>query len=356
MGQISVLQARGLFLDAFVAIYKERSFTTSFLRSFFSNKESNTKLLSIAVKRGTEKIAVDVQRGTEGNRNSMSISSLKKFKPPYYREYFDATELDFYDTLWNSEGTVDAVTFNQWLNDIVEKIAELQDMIERSYEVQCKHILETGIVPLINEDNIDFKRKAGSLVANTAGNTWLTDTVSPYVSLEAGANFIRTEGKASGDIFNVIMGSTAYNHFLGNAIVKSRADNRKITLDEIRMPQRNSTGGTLHGQVSAGSYKFNLWTYPQFYDTSSFDHNPYIDPKKIIILPESPNFVLGFAAVPRLMGKKSDVGAGIGSEKGAFSIGEYLDERNSAHIIDIKSAGVAIPVAVDMIYTEQVVA
>jgi len=352
--QISTAAARGIFTKKLIAVYKERTVPTGFLRSFFQTKESNTKQISIEVQRGTEKIAVDVERGTEGNRNQFSKSSEKIFVPPFYHEYFDAVELDFYDRLFTQDGTVDEVTFNQWLDTVVEKLGMLQDKIERAYEVQCKQVLEDGIVTLTNGDNIDFKRKAGSLVAYSAGRDWSIGTVDPRVTLEDAGNFIRKEGKAAGDVYNAILGSEVYNALINNPIFQDQADNRRISLDEIRMPQRSSTGATLHGQVSAGSYKFNIWTYPQFYDDDSGDGNPYIDPKKIIVLPEMPKFVLGFAAVPQLIGAKADVGAGIAGKRGAFLIGEHLDQRNTAHIIDIKSAGVAIPVSIDMIYTEDV--
>lgn len=354
MANISTQDARGIFTKKLIAVYKERTAPTAFLRSFFSNKESDTKQISIEVQRGTEKIAVDVERGTEGNRNQFSKSSEKIFVPPYYHEYFDATELDFYDRLFTSNGTVDAMTFSQWLDTVVEKLGMLQDKIERAYELQCAQVFETGIVTLNSGDNIDFKRKSGSLVDIGASNYWDQSGANPYDDMEAGATFIRTNGKSGAKIFNVIFGSNAFNNFLNNSVVKERADIRRISLDAIRMPQAEAAGGVLHGEVAAGSYAFRLWTYPEFYDTEAASNLSYMNDDKIVIMPENPSFVLGFGAVPQLLGKKADVGAGIGSKRGAYLIGEYLDERNTAHVIDIKSAGVAIPVAVDTLYTAKV--
>jgi len=356
MSTITTVDARGRFTKQLVAIYKERVMTTAFLRSFFTTKESDTKQISIEVQRGTEKIAVDVERGTEGNRNQFSKSSEKIFVPPYYREYFDATSLDFYDRLFTENGTVDATSFSQWLSTVVEKLAMLQDKIERAYELQCAQVFQTGIVTLEKGTNIDYKRKAASLVDLGAGNYFADAGVNPYTTLEAAGTFIRTKGKSSGNIFNVIMGGNAYSDFEENPIVKERADIRRISLDSIRQPQREATGGVLQGEVSAGPYRFRLWTYPEYYDTKTVENNAYIDPKKIIILPEAPKFVLAFAAVPQLMGKTAEVGAGLSSKRGAYLVGEYLDERNTSHDIDIKSAGVAIPVSIDQLYTAKVVA
>lgn len=348
MANIATSDARALFTKMLIDVYKERTTPTAFLRSFFTVKEEVTKELSIEVQRGTEKIAVDVERGTEGNRNKFSRSTEKIFIPPYYREYFDATELSLYDRLFGSTEIDDGI-FTAFLEQVADKLRLLQDKIERAYEVQCSQVFETGIVTLNAGINIDFKRKAASLV-NNSGSPWTTGTNSPYTHLEAGATFLRQTGKASGGVINAIMGSEALTAFLGNTIVKERADVRNFFLDLVRAPQKNSVGGALVGEVSAGSYQFRLWTYPEFYDNAAGTSTPYINAKKVILLPEAPRFVLGFAAVPQL----ATVNGGV--KKGAYIVGDYIDERMHKHVFDIRSAGVAIPVAVDQIYTMQVVA
>jgi len=104
---IAITDARNLFTKKLVAVYLEQPRVFGFLRSFFKTDESDTKEVSIEVQRGTEKEAVDVMRGTEGNRNNMSKSTEKIFVPPYFREYFDATELDLYDRMFGSnEGEI----------------------------------------------------------------------------------------------------------------------------------------------------------------------------------------------------------------------------------------------------------
>jgi len=346
---ISTTDARGLFTKTLIAVYKERTAPMSFLRSFFKVSESSTKQISIEVQRGTEKIAVDVARGTEGNRNSFSLSTEKIFVPPYYREYFDATELDLYDRLFGST-EIDAGVFSQFLESVAEKLMMLQDKIERAYERQCAQVFETGIVTLKNGTNIDFKRKAASLVDLGSGpGYWTVSGHDVYKDFENAGDFLRRTGKSQGAVLNAILGSEAWNEFLKNSEVRTRNDIKNISLDSIHAPQRNSVGATLHGQISAGSYLVNLWSYNEVYnDPDTNVITPYINGKKVIVLPENPNFKLAFAAVPRL------IKAGQPVVKGAYIIGEYQDDRNVAHIMDIKSAGVAVPVGVDQIYTMQV--
>ena len=359
MAQIAVTDARNVFTKKVIDVYRERPVVFNFLRSFFPNVESDTKEVSIEVQRGTEFIAVDVERGTEGQRNTFSRSSEKIIVPPYYREYFEATDLDFYDQLFGTaDGTVDDKTFASWLMRMAEKLEMLRDKIERAYEVQCAQVLQTGIVNLVNGDNIDFKRKAASIVVNGAGTRWNEATGKPLDDLEAMAKFIRTKGKAQGRVYNAIMGESAFREFISNDQVKEQGNHRRIALVDISSPQADALGGSFHGQVSAGAYVFNIWTYPEFYDTAGQANINYIDEKNVIVLPERPRFKLGFGAVPMVFRdeRRAEFPEFIQQTRASFVIGNRVDDRGDKHIFDIKSAGIAVPVAVDQIATRQVLA
>lgn len=351
MGLISTVDARALFTKKLVGIQQDISVPTTFLRSMFRTETSNSKELSIEVQRGFQKVAVDVIRGTGANRNTFSKSSEKIFVPPFYFEDFNLSELDIYDRLFTESGTIDEVTFTQWMRNVIGKLQEIIYKIERSYELQCSQVLETGIVTLVNGTNIDFKRKAGSLVAYASGNNFADNANDPIKVLDAAAKFIRQNGKYSGTVFNVIMGEDAFDAFINNTKFTSKADNRTLSLDVVRKELKDSEGAVPQFDVRGAFARFHIWTYPQTYDTSLASNNAYISAKKVIVVPENPNFVLGFGAVPKLMGNKSDVGAGIAGQRGAYLVNEYLDEKLTAHVVDVKSAGLAIPVAVDQIYT-----
>jgi len=343
---IPASQAREVFTQTRIDEYRERTTPMSFLRSFFPTVESGSKYLSIEVQRGTEKVAIDIERGTEGNRNSASKSTQKAFLPPYYREYMDATDLEIYDRLFTASGVISGTDFAGFVRELNDEMQMLQSKIERAYELQCAQVLTTGIVQLNQGTNIDYKRKAASLVDLGAPNYWTQATVDPAVALENGANFLRQVGKSRGSTINAIVGSDVLNVLFNNPIFAAKADIRRMDLNEAFAPQRDSVGGALHGRISAGAYNFNIWTYPEFYDDAAGVSTPYLDPKKVILLPEQPRFKLGFAAVPQLVST-----GGAVNTRGAYVFNDYIDDRMSAHIFDIKSAGVAIPVAVDEIYT-----
>lgn len=351
MAEIATTDARALFTKGLIAVYQERIYPTAFLRSFFPAVTEPTKELAIEVERMGEKVAVDVVRGTEGNRNTFSRSTEKIFVPPFYREYFDATELDLYDRVLGSQGNANTDLFVALINKVADKIGLLRDKIERAIEVQCAQVLLTGIVLLRNGTNIDYKRKATSIVSKAAAK-WSTLTTDIFAQLETGCNFLRQVGRSGDGTFNLILSSDSLTALLKNTVFLNRQNLFSMALDAVLPPQRGALGMTYHGTLTCGSYKVQLWAYPQFYDVDTngdgtvWTSTPYIDLGKAVLLPIIPKFKLGFAAVPQLVGEPGQMPA-----QGEYVMGEFLDTRKAKHDFDIMTAPLAIPIAVDQIYT-----
>lgn len=74
---ISTNQALPLLTNRIAKVYREQTEVKGFLRSFFPTNTNPTRYVSIEVERENEKIAVDVVRGSDGNRNTMSRSTQK---------------------------------------------------------------------------------------------------------------------------------------------------------------------------------------------------------------------------------------------------------------------------------------
>jgi hypothetical protein len=349
-------QARSTFTKARVAAYKEMPRPTEFLRSFFKPVEKTTRYLSIEVERGTEKVAVDVIRGGEGNMNQFGRSTEKVIDPPFYHEKFNATELDLYDRLFTESGDISDSQLADFVTGINEKLSGLQNKVERAYEVMAAQVFKTGVVQLESGDNIDFRRKAGSMVDLGAGNYWATATVDPMTALENGCNFLRSVGKAQGGVYNAILGSTAMRDLQNNPVFQAKANLRRVLLVDMPQLVRESTGGVLHGRITVGSYEVNLWTYPEEYTDADGNQQPYVNPKDVVMIPENPRFTHGFAAVPQLLTKEGGASNGITLKRGAYIFNDWIDTGKTAHYFDVKSAGITIPTAVDQIYTFQAVA
>ncbi len=347
---------RALFTKTLVDVYQQRLRPTSFLRTMFPSVTGPTKTVSIEVERTGEYIATDVARGTEGNRNSWSISMEKIIEPPLWREYFDATKLDLYDRVLGSQGNNNVPLFTALMNKVSDRLSELQDKIERSKEKQCADVLQTGIISPAIGVQIDYKRKAASIVdlnVGAAGGYFAAGS-DIYKQFTAACEFLRTIGKSPDAVFNAILGDTALGDLLTNTKFLAKQNLFSMALDAVIPAQRNSTGAAYHGTITAGGYKIQLWSYPQIYDVISGGLPvpvKYIDPKLVIVVPTNPRFILAHAAVPQLVGEP-----GQPAIQGEYVVGEFLDPRKAVHDFDIQSAAVAVPVAIDQIYTMKAVA
>jgi hypothetical protein len=356
---LSSADIRGVFTKTLIDVYQERIKPTSFLRSFFNTITVPTKSFAIEVERTGEKVAIDVVRGSEGNRNTFSKSTEKMFEPPIFREYFDMTELDLYDRVLGSQGNAQMPLFTALLNSAADRLGMLQDKIERAKELQCANVLETGIVLTRFGGSVDYKRKTASIL-NEGPGQYFSDNIDPFKKFEAGCLFLRQVGKSGDGIFNAILGSQALADLLVNTKFTARQNYFNLNLDAVVAPgdTLKSQGFTFHGTITCGSYKVQLFAYPQFYDlkggtdtSPTYTMTSYVNTKKVFMMPVNPRFQLVHCAVPKLIGQPGQMPA-----QGEYVIQEFLDERNAKHDLDIQSAPLAVPVAVDQIYTFQAVA
>lgn len=354
MASISQSDARGLFTKKLLDVYQERIRPKSFLRSFFPDTFSPTKNVSIEVERMGEKIAVDVVRGSEGNFNRFSKSTEKIWTPPFWREYFNATELDIYDRVLGSQGTDNTRLFAMLLNSVADRIGLLQDKIERSKEILCAQVLQDGILTFTNGDNIDFARKAESIVDLNDGSNggYFAANSDVFAQFKAAGEFLRQKGKYAGFEFVAIFGSTAWDHFLKNTVFLGRQDLLNLRLDGVTQPIVNVVGGCFQGSITAGPYRVQCWTYPEFYDNAQGVSTPYIDNKNVVCIPPKPRFKFAHCLVPQVV----DEPGGAPPQTGEWVYGEYIDARKAKHDFDVQCAGMPVPVAIDQAYTMQAVA
>ena len=342
------MDAQGLFTKQLVSVYKEMPQVKGFLRSFFAPVFSKSKEVSLMVRRGTEKVAVDVHRYSDGNRNDFSKFTEKMMVPPLYHEYLSANEHRLYDMVMTALLSGNTTFFSEMTKDLAEDFLELQKKIDRAIELQCSQVLEFGIVSLNSMTDIDYKRKAASLVAYNAANDFSIGTVDPAAVLSTGCKFLREKGKYQNSTFNAIMGESVLTSLLNNTIMKERGKLVQYSLDSIIAPQDMPEGATFHGEMSAGSYKVRLWTYPEVYDLSGVS-TPYINDKKLILLPLGAPFILNYGLVPQLI---SD--GGTVPQSGQYLIQDFRNEEQGSHKIHIKCAPIAIPIKIDQIYTIQI--
>lgn len=329
------------------------------LSGFFPSLTTVEKQVSIEVERNRQLVASDVQRGTDAEMIKFDDYTEKLYVPPYYELGFNFVDLDRYNVTFGNNTNPSMADAINMINQADKKLAVLKNMIDRAIELQRAQALQTGIVTLKNGDNINYKRKAESIVALGAGFRWNEATGVPLTDLEAAASFIRMEGLSAGATVNVIFGRDAFAAFMSNAQVQKQADIRRIDRLTIGMPQLNGvTGLGYHGQIAAFDFTINLWTYSDFYETKEGVKTAYIDPKNVVVIAEDFEANTAYAGIPAIMRDKNNAEYPeyIQQMEAEFYINNYIDPKKKSHTFEIASAPLAVPVSIDRIFTIQVLA
>ncbi len=346
---IPVVQLREALTQNLIDVFVEETPKPTFIKSLFKDDLSPTRYVSIEVERNTEKVAVDVMRGADGNFNAWPKSTQKVYDPPYFKENMFVTEFDLYDQVIGSGGNNPAM-FARLVNQMASRAMELKAKIDRGYEKMAISVLETGIISPQQGEAIDFGRKSGSIVDLTSSGGYWTTNNDVFVQLQAAGNWMRKYAKVSDFVFNVIMGDDALAAFLNNTKVLARQNLFHYNPDSIVSPTKENSGAIYHGTVSANSYRFQIWSYPQYYDVAGVP-TPRLNPKLATVLPVSPRFIMAYANVPQLLGADGSIPAPM-----AYRMERFINEEKKTDKFSIDSAAIPIPVMVDAIYTMKAVA
>jgi hypothetical protein len=328
--------------------------------NFFGEEVLSTKGFNFWVSRQNRRVAVDINPYERGNINSLDKSTNKYFIPPTYDEAIIYSAFDEFETIM---GMDDSLIDGQIYRKLVEKTAEEMqlslDKIARAEELQRAQALQTGIITLKNGDNIDFQRKAGSLVAYNASFGWDVDTVNPEAIIIQLIEFMITEGAVDATTpLNVVVGAEAWSAFKNNPIRQKEGDIKDQTFMSLSTGE-TMRGLTPQGSYSAGNYKVNFWGYTGYYDdpNNSNTTTPYMNPKKIVVLPNTVPFKMVYCGT-----KGWSDGDGLSKNakpriiKAKRNFYKVRSIREVTEELGVRSAPVASLFEVDSVATAQVVA
>ncbi len=326
---------------------------------FFPSVTTATLMVDVEVERDNDLIAVDVLRFTEGNKNKFSRATEHTYAPPFFKEDYDFARDEVYmNTV--ALGVTNAAGANQAIaQNALKNVRKNKKKIERAIRKQQADVLQTGIVTLKNGDSIDYRRKAASMVDLTGGNYWNEVGTKPAEDLGNAMTFLRDIGNSTGSTINVVMRTDAMNAFLANDSVKTILDSRRMDRAKIDMPQFNEASGmAFHGQIAAGDFSVNLWTYNEKYTDDQGNTVYYLDRENVVVLPSDFAGKQVFGGLPYM--RKVTIGGAAGKAPGVkeaeFLLRAYDDEKTISSTLELTSAPLAVPFTIDKIYTIKVLA
>jgi hypothetical protein len=328
---------------------------------WFPEETTPTLEVDVEVQRDNDLIAVDVVRFTEGNKNKSSRLSEHKYIPPYFKEDYDFQRDQVYmNTIALGVGMESAQVNRVIAMNAVKQVTKNRDKVIRNIRKQQADVLQDGIVRLNNGDNIDYRRKPSSMIALTGGALWsASSTCQPLTDLRKGMDFLRNVGNSGGSAVNVIMRSVALEALLASTQVKEQGTNviQQIQRININMPQFDGVSGfAFHGQVAAGDFVVNLWTYNEKYTDSNGVTQYYLGENKVVMMPDDFQGKTIFGGLPTM--NKTSISGVVTSVPGIveanYLIRSYSDEKTMSSTIELTSAPLVVPFTIDKVYTIQV--
>lgn len=349
---ISLIQhSRALTAKVVSKFIEEITVKTGF-NGWFPRETTPTLEVDVEVQRDNDLIAVDVVRFTEGNKNKSSRLTEHKYIPPFFKELYDFQNDQVYmNTIALGVG-MESIQVNAAIaKNAMKNVRKMKAKIERAIAKQQADVFQTGIITLTNGDNIDYRRKPASMVVSPL--PWSNPTTAkPIDDLRAGLTFLRDVGNSSGEAVNVIMSGDALTYFLAADQITKQGTNvvKQIERINIVMPQfEKTTGFAFHGQVAAGDFVVNLWTYAEKYTNDAGATVKYLTPTNVIMLPSDFEGKTVFGGLYTL----NSVG-GIDMPQIVetdYLLRNYSDEKTVSSTLELTSAPIVIPFTIDKMYT-----
>lgn len=361
---ISIIDHSSKIASKIVGKFEEMIPVKSGFSGWFPEETTPTLAVDVEVQRDNDLIAVDVVRFTEGNKNKSTILSEKKFIPPYFKEDYDFQRDEVYmNTIALGVG-MESVNVNRAIAlNAFKQVDKNRNKIIRAIRKQQADVLQTGIISLVNGDNIDYKRKASSMVnVDTAGDYWsVSATATPLTDIRKGMDFLRNVGNSGGSSVNVVMRSAAFEALLATTQVKEQGTNviQQIQRINISMPQFDGVSGFAHqGIIAAGDFTVNLWTYNEKYTDANGATQYYLADNLVVMIPDDFQGKTIFGGLPTL--NESSIGGTVvgvpGVVEANYLVRAYSDKKTVSSTIELTSAPLVVPFTIDKIYTMQVLA
>lgn len=360
---ISIQDHSALLTKKVVGKFEEMIPVRTGFAGWFPEETTPTLEVDVEVQRDADLIAVDVVRFTEGNKNKSTKLTENKYIPPYFKEDYDFQRDQVYmNTVALGVGMDNANVNRVIALNAVKQVTKNRDKVVRAIRKQQADVLQTGIVALSNGDNIDYRRKATSMVnVSVGGNYWSSTSALPITDIRKGLDFLRNIGNSGGSAVNVIMRSSALEGLLACDQVTKQGPYQiqQIQRMNINMPQFDGVSGfAFHGQIAAGDFNVNLWTYNEKYTDSNGATQYYLADNKVVMIPDDFQGKTVFGGLPTM--NRTTIGgvstAVPGIVEANYLIRNYSDEKTMSSTIELTSAPLVIPFTIDKIYTMQVLA
>ena len=216
---------------------------------------------------------------------------------------------------------------------VADSAALLVARERRGVEIMCRDaFIDGSIDDLKNQGDIDYGRDSASLEVSKSGDArWGESAADPLADLNDLAIKLLKHSGGGSVASKIICGENAIKLLLDDTKVKDLFDSVHTSQNVAeRMFRHEASGAVFHGMLSAGSFKFSIYSYPAVIRESGSTTTDTLMPNnKVLMLPDRiPGGRLVYAGVPvvradRLSGGILDamsIAADIDFLRGEYSV------------------------------------
>jgi len=255
--------------------------------------EMDANAIDIDIQRGNKKLAAYIKRGTSANNVTKNRSLIEKFTSD--TKLFPLIEEETPITSDMIAKRMPGESVYTPMSRTAKQIAlamkghnEDVNRIIRKLEFSAAESFRTGLQTVDAGLQYDFYRLAAH---NASATTVWSDSANavPITDLAGAGDLIFRNGNRRPT--DVIFGGGSWDEFLLTTQVLNLADRRRIvhfaadmTMDAPAGYEAWIAGGAIfQGQVKAGDWKLNMWTYPAIYETDAGVNTLYMPDGEVMI-------------------------------------------------------------------------
>jgi len=272
--------------------------------------EVDANAIDIDIQRGNKKLAVYIPRGTDAINLDLNRALLEKFTSdtklfPLIEELTPITS-DMITKRMPGEPVYAPLSRQAKQTALAMKAhREHTNRIIRKMELSAAESVRTGFQTIHAGLKYDFYRLAAH--NTTASVVWSTSaTAVPVTDFATAGDLIFRNGNRRPT--DIIFSGQSWDEFLLTTQITTLANSRRIihfTADmTVDAPAGYEdwvkAGAIFQGQIKAGDWKFNMWTYPSVYETDADVVTQYLPDEEVMIIAKGARYDRYFGPADRL--------------------------------------------------------
>jgi hypothetical protein len=340
--------------SVFLETYSDFAAAPTFLTSLARTRRFNSEKVTIDIERDDDDVAIVIESLQDSGRNNVStLYQNNEYLPPIYKEVAPLNSFTLLDRRAGQNPHSDPNYAANLALDAAKVLGKMDRKIRRAFELQASQVLQSGVVDLqdsagVTRYTIDYNAKVAHFP--TVGTSWVdTANADCLLDIENLAHVVNQNGRGIPN--RLIFGRTAWQNFVRNSKVQAILDNRRIMLGGVNMP--TAVGGAVFmGDIAAGPYRFELWTYPAFYKNPNGGAiTRYVEDDKVIMLSDNTRLDAAYGALPYVAGPEQRALQFLPARRTAdgsdMTWNSWIEPDNTALNVSAGTRPLFIPVAID---------